>query len=79
MKKLMVAAVLAISSATAHAVDRVAKFDLNADGKVSYEELTANCEVRKSLFDVADKDKDGFLSNKEMREGKSYLFTRCAK
>jgi Ca2+-binding EF-hand superfamily protein len=79
MKKLMVVAALAMSSAAAHAVDRVAKFDLNADGKVSYEELTKVCEVRKSLFDVADKDKDGFLSNKEMREGRSYLFSSCAK
>lgn len=75
----MVAAVLAISSATAHAVDRVARFDLNADNKVSFEELAQVCEVRKSLFDVADKDKDGFLSNKEMREARAYLFNRCAK
>lgn len=79
MKKLVVAAVLAICSATAYAVDRMAKFDLNADGKVSYDELTTVCEVRKNLFDVADKDKDGFLSNKEMREGRSYLFARCSK
>ncbi len=77
MKILAMVAVLAISSATAYAVDRVARFDLNADGKVSYEELTSFCKVRKSLFEVADKNNDGYLSNKEMRDSKSYLFNSC--
>lgn len=79
MKKLMVIAVLATSSASALAVDRVARFDLNADGKVSQEELTQSCEFRKSLFEIADKNDDGFLSNKELRDSKSYLLSNCKK
>ncbi len=77
MKILTIAAVLAISSATAHAVDRVARFDLNADGKVSYEELSLVCAVSNNLFKIADKDDNGFLSNREMREAKSYLLSNC--
>ncbi len=77
MKILTIAAVLAISSATAHAVDRVARFDLNADGKVSYEELSLVCAVSNNLFKIADKDNNGFLSNREMREAKSYLLSNC--
>ena len=75
----MVIAVLATGSASALAVDRVARFDLNTDGKVSYEELTKSCDVRKSLFEIADKNEDGFLSNKELRDSKSYLLLNCKK
>jgi Ca2+-binding EF-hand superfamily protein len=79
MKKLIVIAVLATSSASALAVDRVARFDLNTDGKVSFEELAQTCNVKKSLFNIADKDEDGFLSNKELRDAKSYLLSSCKK
>ena len=77
MKIATIVAVLAISSANAYAFDRVARYDSNADGKVSYEELTSFCKVRKNLFEVADKNDDGYLSNKEMREARSYLFNSC--
>jgi Ca2+-binding EF-hand superfamily protein len=79
MKKLMVLAVLATGSASALAVDRVVRFDLNADGKVSSEELAQSCDFRKSLFEIADKNDDGFLSNKELRNSKSYLLSNCKK
>jgi len=75
----MVIAVLATSSASALAVDRVARFDLDADGKVSYEELAQSCNFRKNLFEIADKNGDGFLSNKELRDSKSYLLSNCKK
>lgn len=76
----MMAIVVLVTCATAaYAVDRVAKFDLNTDGKVTFEELSVSCNVRKSLFDIADKNKDGFLTNKEMREAKNYLFNTCSK
>ena len=77
MKILTITAVLAISSATAYAVDRVARFDLNADGKVSYEELSLVCNVSKNLFRRADTDDNGFLSNREMREARYYLLSSC--
>ena len=61
-------------------MDRVARFDLNADGKVSFEELTQSCgDVRLSLFEIADKNDDGFLNNKELRDTKSYLLSTCKK
>lgn len=76
----MIIAVLATSSATAFAVDRVVRFDLNADGKVSFEELTQSCgDVRLSLFKIADKNDDSFLNNKELRDSKSYLLSSCKK
>ena len=76
MKKLVIG-FLAVVSMSALAQDRVSKFDTNGDAKVDFAELTATCEVSKSLFERADKDGDGTLSNSEMRTAKGYLFSRC--
>jgi Ca2+-binding EF-hand superfamily protein len=78
MKKLAIG-LLALVSVTAMAQDRVVKFDKNGDSKVDFTELTSACKVSKSLFEAADKNEDGVLSNKEMREGKAYLFRKCTK
>ena len=75
MKKFILA--LALVSAPAMAQDRVAQYDFDGDGKVSFEDLNRYCDVSKGLFDRADKNSDGFLSNSEMRTAKGYLFSRC--
>lgn len=75
MKKLIL--VLALASAPALAYDRTAQYDFDQDGKVSLEDLNRFCNVSKQLFDRADKNNDGFLSNSEMRSAKGYLFSRC--
>jgi Ca2+-binding EF-hand superfamily protein len=75
MKKLIIG--LMMLSAPAIAQDRVSRFDFDQDGKVSFEDITRYCSVSKSLFDTADKDNDGFLTNSEMRSAKAYLFRRC--
>ncbi len=78
MKKLAIS-LLALVSATAMAQDRVSKFDKNGDAKVDFAELTTTCEVSKNLFEQADKNNDGLLSNTEMRTAKAYLFSKCDK
>jgi Ca2+-binding EF-hand superfamily protein len=78
MKKFAIG-LLALVSVTAMAQDRVSKFDTNGDAKVDFAELTSSCEVSKSLFERADKDGDGVLSNSEMRTAKAYLFSKCVK
>ena len=75
MKKFILA--LALVSAPAMAQDRVAQYDFDGDGKVSFEDLNRYCDVSKALFDRADKNSDGFLNNSEMRTAKGYLFSRC--
>jgi len=75
MKKLALALVFAAMPAFAQ--DRVSQYDFDKDGKVSLEDLNRFCTVSKSLFERADKDSDGFLSNSEMRNAKRYLFSRC--
>ena len=75
MKKFILA--LALVSAPAMAQDRVAQYDFDKDGKVSFEDVNRYCSVSASLFARADKNGDGFLSNSEMRTAKGYLFTRC--
>ena len=77
MKKLILA--LAFVSVPALAQDRVAQYDFNKDGKVTFEDLNQNCSLSKSLFEKADKNSDGILSNAEMRTAKEYLFARCTK
>lgn len=76
MKKLILA--LALVSTPALAVDRVAQYDFDGDGKVSFEDVNRFCSVPKSLFDRADKNGDKFLSNAEMSAANRYLFSRCA-
>jgi hypothetical protein len=79
MKKLAVV-LLALVAMPAMAKDRASKFDVDGDKRVSYVELAAKCEVRKGLFEKADKDGDGVLSNAEMKTAKEYLFkNRCDK
>jgi len=75
MKKLIVA--IALAATPAMAQDRVAQYDFDQDGKVSFEDLNRYCDVSKSLFETADKNGDKFLSNAEMRTAKRYLFERC--
>ena len=78
MKKLAVG-LLALMSVPALAQDRVSKFDTNGDAKVDFAELSAACKVSESLFDRADKNNDGVLTNTEMRTARGYLFGRCQK
>jgi Ca2+-binding EF-hand superfamily protein len=75
MKKVIIG--LMMFSAPVMAQDRVAQYDFDKDGKVSFEDLNRYCDVSKSLFDRADKNGDGALSNSEMRSARGYLFTRC--
>lgn len=75
MKKFILA--IALVSTPAMAYDRVAQYDFDKDGKVSFEEINRNCSVSATLFAKADKNNDGFLSNSEMRTAKGYLFSRC--
>jgi Ca2+-binding EF-hand superfamily protein len=76
MKKLIIG--LMMLSAPAMAQDRVAQYDFDKDGKVSFEDVNRYCTVTSGLFERADKNQDGFLSNSEMRQAKAYLFSRCA-
>lgn len=76
MKKTAII-LIGLMSTIAMAQDRVAKFDRNGDAKVDFAELTTTCSVSKSLFEKADKNSDGLLTNAEMRNAKEYLFSRC--
>lgn len=77
--KIFILVLFAFFAVPVLAQDRVSKYDLNDDNKVDYEELFAVCDLRKTLFDKADKNKDGSLTNTEMREGRAYLFRSCNK
>lgn len=77
MKKSIL--VLALLPAVAFAVDRVKIYDFDQDGKVSLEDLNRYCEVSKDLFEIADKNNDGYLSNSELRTAKNYLLEKCEK
>ncbi len=75
MKKLIIG--LIMLSAPAMAQDRVTQYDFDKDGKVSFEDVNRYCTVTSALFEKADKNQDGFLSNSEMRQANRYLFSRC--
>lgn len=75
MKKLIIG--LMMLSAPAMAQDRVAQYDFDKDGKVSFEDINRYCTVSSGLFAKADKNADGVLSNSEMRTARGYLFSRC--
>jgi Ca2+-binding EF-hand superfamily protein len=75
MKKLWIFTIIA--AAPVMAQDRVAQYDFDKDGKVSFEDVNRYCTVSKTLFVRADKNNDGFLSESEMRTAKRYLFDRC--
>jgi len=66
-------------STPAMAVDRVAKYDRDMDGYVSYKELTQFCDVSRKLFELADKNSDDQLTNVELRQANRYLLTKCDK
>lgn len=77
MKKLAIV-LLALVTVPVMAKDRASRFDKDGDNRVSYVELTEKCVVRKSLFEKADKNSDGVLTNGEMKTAKEYLFkNRC--
>ena len=78
MKKFAIG-LLAFVSVDAMAQDRTAKFDKNGDAKVDFAELSTSCEISKNLFERADKNNDGVLSETEMRTAKAYLFSNCKK
>ncbi len=75
MKKLMM--LMLAFSAPAMAVDRIAKYDSDMDGYVSYKELTQFCDVSRKLFELADKNGDDQLTNVELRQANRYLLTKC--
>ncbi len=77
--KSLIYVVLGLASTVALAQDRVSKYDRNSDGKVDFVELTSVCKVSKNLFDIADQNNDGYLTNGEMRTAKEYLFNDCSK
>jgi hypothetical protein len=79
MYRLLAVAVVALSSVTANAVERVNKFDLDGDMHVNFSELTKKCNVSWNLFKKADKDGDNVLSEVEMRVARYYLFSDCQK
>lgn len=60
---------------------RMRRVDLNSDGRVTFEELQlAGCErIRYGLFLAADKNKDGFLNQKEIRISSNYIVKKCPK
>lgn len=75
MKKFIM--MLMLVSVPAMAQDRVSKYDFDQDGKVSFEDVNRYCTVSRKLFDRADRNNDGFLSEGEMRSARHYLFDRC--
>lgn len=77
MKKYMLILALVSTSALA-ATDRVVQYDFDRDGRVSFEDVNRFCTVSKSLFERADKNGDGYLSNAEMSAARRYIFTRCS-
>jgi|APGre2960657404_1045060.scaffolds.fasta_scaffold105425_2 Ca2+-binding EF-hand superfamily protein len=77
MKKFILA--LALASTPALAVDRVSIYDFDQDGKVTLEDLNRYCDVDAKLFERADKNNDGSLSNSELRTAKAYLLDKCEK
>ena len=76
MKKTAIV-LIGLMSTIAMAQDRVNKFDTNGDRAVDYAELTQVCRVSQSLFDRADKNSDGVLTEAEMRTAKAYLLSNC--
>ena len=75
MKKFILA--IALVSAPVMAQDRVSQYDFDKDGRVSFDDINRYCTVSKNLFETADKNNNGFLSNREMSTARRYLFSRC--
>lgn len=73
---MVLGALLAVAPVNAY--ERTAMFDKNNDNAVSFEELTSKgCNISKGLFDKADKNSDGNLSNSELRTAKAYILRNC--
>ena len=82
MKNLLPIALLGLFASDAFADDwRMRKFDMNQDGFVVPAELEENgCVVKPGLFNAADKNDDGKLSKKELRNASEYIVRRrCPK
>ena len=79
MKKLFLGVVLSLFVTDSFAGDwRMRKFDMNSDGFVTASELSdANCNVKNELFERADFNNEGKLSQKEIRKASSYILNRC--
>ena len=75
MKQLFTFALLGLFVTDAFADDwRMRKFDTNNDGFVIPNELKAKgCTVKQGLFNYADKNNDGKLSQKELRKSSEYM------
>lgn len=66
MKKLLLIAVLALFAVPAHAADRFAEMDRNADGQVNWEEFQAAVPgMKRAAFEQIDADKSGGISRAE--------------
>lgn len=76
MKKVFLS-VLALSFGSALAQDRVAAFDRDGDARVSFAELSDRCEISRQLFNRADINSDGTLSNQELSRARRYLLITC--
>jgi hypothetical protein len=77
MKKLTITLLLTLTSSSVFADYLMDKYDLDSDKMVTVAELEqAGCSIKRSLFNTADKNKDGVLSKKEIRRAKHYLVTR---
>lgn len=74
---IAVIATIPLTASPKNHFDRVSQYDFDKDGKVSFEDINRYCTVPKTLFDRADKNGDGYLSNAEMRTAKDYLFDKC--
>lgn len=79
MKKLFALTVCMFFVSDAFADDwRMKKYDLDADGLVSFSELKmSRCPVKQGLFNRADTSGDGFLNKKELRKSSTYTLNRC--
>ena len=76
MKKLL-AVVLLFSASNVHANWIMERFDLNEDGAIEKREITlSGCTVRAGTFEHADKNNNGVLSGKEVRDATAYLFNK---
>ena len=74
MKKLFTLSMLFAFASTANADWRMDRFDVNDDGFVTPYELELNgCTVKQGLFNAADKNDDGKLSKKELKEKEFFV------
>lgn len=76
MKKLLLI-VLLFSTTNVHANSLINRFDLDENGTIEKREITlSGCVVRAGTFEHADKNNNGVLSGKEVRDATAYLFNK---